>query len=105
MGRAIRPVVPVAGAGGEAADGVDGGGLLRLLFAERRQNAGQTAGQHALAGAGGAPENHGVAVPRQDRFSQGLVRPQDMLLADVLLEGLRPHPGRKRTKVRGEIQG
>lgn len=52
MGRAVGPVVPVTGARGEAADGVDGGGLLRLLFAQWRQDAGQSAGQHALAGAG-----------------------------------------------------
>lgn len=80
MGRAIRPVVPVAGAGGEAADGVDGGGLLRLLFAERRQNAGQTAGQHALAGAGGADEQQVVAAGCGD-----LQRPLRLGLTDHVL--------------------
>lgn len=62
MRRAIGSVVPVTGARGEAADGVDGGGLLRLLLAERRQNAGQAAGQHALAGAGRADEQQVVAA-------------------------------------------
>ncbi len=52
MGCAIGSVVPVTSARGEAADGVDCGGLLRLLFAQRWQDAGQAAGQHALAGAG-----------------------------------------------------
>jgi hypothetical protein len=36
-------------------------------------------------------------VTGQDRFAQGLVRPQDMLLSYVLVEVLRPHPGRQRT--------
>lgn len=62
MGRAIGSVVPVTGARGETSDGVDGGGLLRLLLAQRWQNAGQTAGQHALAGAGWADEQQVVAA-------------------------------------------
>ncbi len=60
--------------------------------------------QRGLAGARRAPQDHGVAVARQDRLAQRFVGPEDMLLTYVLLEGLRPHPGRQRTKVRREIQ-
>ncbi len=60
--------------------------------------------QRGLAGAGRAPQDHGMAVARQDRLAQRFVGPEDMLLTYVLLEGLRPHPGRQRTKVRREIQ-
>ncbi|MNF74875.1 hypothetical protein D3C84_569210 [compost metagenome] len=66
---------------------------------------GHQLGQRGLAGAGRSPQDHGVAVPRQDRLAQGLVSPQDVLLAYVLIQVLRPHPGRQRTKVRREIQG
>ena len=59
---AIGPGMPMTGARGEAADGVDGGGLLRLLFAQWRQDAGQSAGQHALAGAGRADEQQVVTA-------------------------------------------
>jgi len=51
-----------------------------------------------------------VRTPRQlfsfalSSLAKGLVGPEDMLLTDVLVEGLRPHPGRQRTKVRREIQ-
>ncbi|MNP05365.1 hypothetical protein D3C76_973140 [compost metagenome] len=73
--------MPVASAGGEAADGVDGGGLLRLLFAQRRQYAGQAARQHALAGAGGAYEQQVVAAGGGD-----LQRPLGLGLADHILQ-------------------
>jgi hypothetical protein len=66
VGCAIGSVVPASGARSEAADGVDGGGLLRLLFAKGRQNAGQSAGQHALAGAGRADEQQVVAASGGD---------------------------------------
>ncbi len=81
VGRSIGPVVPVAGARGEAADGVDGGGLLRLLLAQWRQNAGQAAGQHALAGTGRANEQQVVAAGGSD-----LQRPLGLGLADHVLQ-------------------
>ena len=81
MGRAIGPVMPVTGAGGEAADGVDGGGLLRLLFAQRRQYAGQAARQHALAGTGWTYEQQVVAAGGGD-----LQRPLGLGLADHILQ-------------------
>ncbi len=90
---------------------VDGGADLLDAGGDRREPldlglavVGHQFGQRGLAGAGRPPKDHGVAVASQDRFAQRLVRPQDMLLTDILLEGLRPHPGRQRTKVRREIQ-
>ena len=81
MGRAIGPVVPVADPGSESADGVDGGGLLRLLLAQWRQYAGQAARQHALAGAGRAYEQQVVAASGGD-----LQRPLGLGLADHILQ-------------------
>lgn len=90
---------------------VDGGADLLDTGGDRREPldlglavVSHQLGQRGLAGTGRPPQDHGVAVTGQDRFAQGLVRPQDMLLTDILLEGLRPHPGRQRTKVRREIQ-
>ncbi len=60
---------------------MDGGGLLRLLLAERRQNAGQSARQHALAGAGRADEQQVVAAGGGD-----LQRPLGLRLADHILQ-------------------
>lgn len=81
MGRAIGSVMPVAGTRGQAADRVDGGGLLRLLLAQGGQNAGQTARQHALAGAGRAYEQQVVAAGGGD-----LQRPLGLGLADHILQ-------------------
>ncbi|MNG39980.1 hypothetical protein D3C84_1283590 [compost metagenome] len=43
-------------------------------------------------------------MARQYGLAQGLVGPQDMLLTYVLVEILRPHPGRQRAEVRRKIQ-
>lgn len=60
---------------------MDGSGLLRLLFAKGWQDAGQAAGQHALAGAGRADEQQVVAAGGSD-----LQRPFGLGLADHVLQ-------------------
>src|SRR5690554_7656768 len=65
MGRtegAGRPAVEV----GIATDGLYGCYLQRLLLVQRRQDAGQAAGQQGLAGAGRAEQQQVVAARRRD---------------------------------------
>ena len=62
MGGAKRPRAPAAGIKAVVTDGVHRGTLQRLLFGHGREDAWQAAGQHALAGAGGADHQQVVAA-------------------------------------------
>ena|SRR5437870_120895 len=52
--------------------------------------------QRGLAGAGRAPENAGAHIAAADQVAERLPRPEQVLLAQELLEGPGPHPRRQR---------
>lgn len=77
--RPERPLLPVVEIEPTGADRGDGGGLQRLLFRHRRQDAGQTACQHGLAGAGWPDHQQAVAARGRDlERTLGVMLPADV---------------------------
>ena len=59
----------------------------------------EQSGEAGLAGAGRAPEEEAREVAALDAAPQRSALPDEVLLADELVEGPRAHPGRERLAV------
>ena len=81
---------------GDLAHVLDAGGDRRQRLERLAGRAGDQAGDRGLAGAGRAPEHHRRQAVGLDQHPQRTAGPEQLLLADHLVEAARPQAGGER---------